>query len=246
VTAERLLPPSTAIMGLVPLLGLVAMVISGNHRYPENNLDGHVYVDFLLEGHRGQLQVLIALTALIPTLLVILRLASAYTDAGAQHSPRAMTVFATLATAVHLVIAGLFTGLTIFVRGYANFGHNSSDFMFITLMWDVLNVMSAIAAAPLAVVWAAIAIANRKYPLLPRLLGEWSAIAVSAINATSTVYPLFIYTGPWTGGSIGHYGIQAVSTYLWVAATAVTFLWSRHRRQQRRASPTSSSSHQKR
>ena len=73
------------------------------------------------------------------------------------------------------------------------------------------------------IIRAALASANRAYPVFSHKLGTWGAYAVAACNLASLGL-LYVPTGTWSPSSVSNLALQIGSVYVWISLTAVSLL----------------------
>ncbi|AOK29728.1 MULTISPECIES: hypothetical protein [Burkholderia] len=176
-----------------------------------------IYLAYLLLYHRVEWQVILGTIGFDAIKVFILLLALVYIDQAKRITfPTLIMIVASAAYLVVQVIAlSLYMTIPLLVRGYPNVGAGSSDYFVLTAMWDASNLTWCIGACLQGMVWAAIASANRHYPLLPRWLGNDAALVVAAANFVA-IFCIFIPTGHWSPASSFAFLAQEGITCVWI------------------------------
>ncbi|MFE3261842.1 hypothetical protein ACFXPS_41745 [Nocardia sp. NPDC059091] len=218
--------------GAVGTLPLPAMIIGfaiGQFPWPDDNLDGHVYLDYELPRHFGEVGTLVWLMLTAAQVLFVWLLAVAYIRQSGRITMSAMVMVGGGATsaATALVFASTFLTIAVMGRGFQGSGGGLDHpaLMVIAYSWNLTEICFALNTVLLGLIWFAIAAANRHHRILPAGLAR-AAVAVGVIDVASLV-SVFIPTGPWSPGSVGNVLPGAVATYVWIMVGAVTLL-SRH------------------
>ncbi|MFI1801142.1 hypothetical protein ACH427_27860 [Streptomyces sp. NPDC020379] len=214
------------LIGFTPIVLMSALVFfSPTFPYPDDNLHGQVYLDYLFHYHIGEIQSIVTIAYGAAVFLFFVLLIGAYEQRDGTTATLRNVVVGAIGSylAVWAAVSALTLLMVLIARGYPSFGADPSDLKLITLCWDMLNTFLASGAVPLALTFAAIARANRSCPLLPRKLGEHGAIAVVVANAAS-LGCAFVYRGPWSPGSTLQFLVPLGATSIWMIATAVVLL----------------------
>ncbi|MCI3928095.1 hypothetical protein [Streptomyces sp. AN091965] len=221
---ERTVLRRAGLLGVIPLIVVGVALIMGRFPYPDDNVDGHEYLAYMLPRRLGEVQAILWSVLALSAVMFVAVLALAYRqnethvqrEKGVALSRVAMVAGAVMFAVLQFVLAALYEGATLFARGYPGFGSDPSDTRLITFVWGVINSTYTLSCLAMALVFLAIASANRASPLLPRALGGWAAITVAVVNVAA-VGSVFVTTGKWSPGSICALGLQAAPTFLWMA-----------------------------
>ncbi|MFD8982930.1 hypothetical protein [Streptomyces sp. NPDC059564] len=213
------------VLGLFPLAMFIAAMFMSRFPYPGNNVDGHEYVDYMLHNRTGELQGILASGYALILLTVMMLLAIVYMKRAGRLTVSGLTMITTMviSAALYMMASGLFAAATLYIRGYPTFGSAPQDYRLMTFVWDAVNVIYWLGVLVRGLAWAALAVANRSFPLLPRALGGWGAAAVAAVNLVC-VGALFVPTGPWGPSGVYITFIAEGAAEGWILVTAVYLL----------------------
>ncbi|MFF4410839.1 hypothetical protein [Streptomyces sp. NPDC001404] len=209
---------------------LIAWALFRDFRYPDDNAKGREYLRRLLPHHIGEMQVLLVLLMGIATMFFILLLAMTYTMRAGHATPSALVMAssATAFTAVTTTVCAIYGTIMLMGHGYPQFGTaRPSDLVLVAYTWNLAQTLYQLSAVLLGGAWSAVVVANRAHLVLPRALGSWGAGIVAAINVGSAG-SIFASTGPWSPGSSYTFGIQAGTTYAWMAIAGAALLRRTH------------------
>ncbi|MEU7046500.1 hypothetical protein AB0A77_36385 [Streptomyces varsoviensis] len=215
-----------ALSAVIPTATLVPLVIlCPALPFPGVNLNGQVYLDFVLPNHTGEMQALLIAAHAVSVFLFFLLLAAAYRRrSGDTATARSlMTGAMGCFLAMWAVVASIYLQIPLIGRGYPSFGSYPQDLKLITLCWNTANAILAFSAAPLVLAFGAVMFANRSCPLLPKFFGKWGALAVIVVNAGS-LGCVFVYKGPWSVGAFFQFLVPMGFAYVWMLIVALALL----------------------
>ncbi|MDP9913629.1 hypothetical protein J2W27_005765 [Variovorax boronicumulans] len=218
------------ILGVTAPLCLVAMLLLRPFPFPDNNVEGRVYLAYMLPFHAAEWQVVLSLLAFGSGMLIVLLLALVYIERAQRITFSALVMIATSIGQFTMQALALatFIGIALLGRGYPAFGSHPADYMLITLLWNASNLVWTMSAAFPAMTWLAIASANRNHQVLPKLLGGALATTVGVINFAS-IAALFVPAGRWSPAGPYHFLLQSGTIWLWILATSLWLIWRGHR-----------------
>ncbi|MFJ9370489.1 hypothetical protein ACIRRA_39540 [Nocardia sp. NPDC101769] len=214
------------VVGMLPLPAMVVGFALGQFPWPDDNLDGGVYLDYELPRHFGEIGTLVWLVLTGASVMFLWLLAIAHIRRNAQLSASVVVMIAGggASAAAALVFASSFVTIAVMGRGYpveAN-GEDHAASMVITYSWNLTEICFALNTVLLGLIWFAVAAANRRHRLLPTALTH-AAVGVAVIDVVGVV-SVFVPTGAWSPGSFAQVLPGAAATYLWIMAAAVILL----------------------
>lgn len=219
-------------LGIFPLVGTTVMLGLGRYPYPNDNVDPRQYVTYMLGHHHlAEIQTILWVLAIAAMLVFVAVLAAAYIRRAGRVTASGLIMIAGTAVyaAASIASIGVYMAVVLWMRGFPSFGANPADARLVAFGWDILNMGYFVCQGIVALIWVAIAVANRSHPILPRALGSWGSGLVVAINL-GTLGCLFVDSGTWSPGSAAQFSLQAAGTFGWIAVAAVTLLRSTHAR----------------
>ncbi|MEU6586697.1 hypothetical protein [Nocardia sp. NPDC046763] len=214
------------VVGMLPLPAMVVGFALGQFPWPDDNLDGGVYLGYELPRHFGEIGTLVWLVLTGASVMFLWLLAIAHIRQNAQLSASVVVMIAGggASAAAALVFASSFVTIAVMGRGYpveAN-GEDHAASMVITYSWNLTEICFALNTVLLGLIWFAVAAANRRHRLLPTALTH-AAVGVAVIDVAGVV-SVFVPTGAWSPGSFAQVLPGAAATYLWIMAAAVILL----------------------
>ncbi|NGO69892.1 hypothetical protein [Streptomyces boncukensis] len=215
----------TAIFGLAPLPLLVLPLSLGKFPYPANNADGQEKLNYILPHYRGEVGVICWLGLTVALMMFSILLAFAYITRARRVTASGVILIASASTfaAMNLIVSAAYAALPLLSRGKPAFGTGPADYTLVTFGWVTSNLTYLMSAPMMGMMWAAIAVANRTHPLLPRGLGGWCAVLI-AVNANLWLASLFVRTGNWSPGSALQVVAQMGPILVWTTAVSVFLL----------------------
>ncbi|WP_321785366.1 hypothetical protein [Burkholderia pyrrocinia] len=216
-----------SIFSFVSILCFVILLAMRPFPYPDNNLDGHAYLSYLLPRYAAEWQTILATISSGSLMMFVSLLALAYIDRAGRLTLATLVMIGTSAgyLAIQSVAVGLYMTAALLARGYPAFGNDAIDYKLVTLLWNAANLTWAVGACFPGMAWLAIASANRNDKLLPGSLGGAMAIVVAIVNFAS-LFSVFVPTGRYSPGSAYQLLLQGGSIWLW--STVVSLWFWRH------------------
>lgn len=209
------------------ILGPIAVTSVAGSPVPDDNLNGHVYLEYALNHRAAETQSLLFI-------LSSLAVAGFVCALGVVHAQRSGRVTFPAVTAIGSAVA-FFTlqcissacNVTIaqLGHGYPSFGADPSAPLVTTMVWDFTNVVVTIGYLPFVVAMCGLAAGNRADPILPRLLAGPIAVLIAGVAGIALIVTLYVDTGAFTPMSTGAGVASVVPINLWLAALAVACLW---------------------
>ncbi|MFJ4654564.1 hypothetical protein ACIP5Y_25110 [Nocardia sp. NPDC088792] len=193
--------------------------------YPDDGVDGRVYLDYTLPHYAVELQTLATIAFIGCWLAFVVLLAFVYTHraSGSSLPGWFMLCGVIVWAAVGFASDGVYMMIGMIARGYPGFGASPSDQRLAETLWELTNVLWAMGSIPLGIVLIAVHFANRAHPVLPHMLAGPGAL-VAAVASWASLASIFVPTGPWSPISVGAFCVGSGPAYLWMAATGLTLL----------------------
>lgn len=226
-TPERIYLHRAGFFGTIPpIAAIIMLALAPTFPFPDNNMNGQAYLDYLLPHRTSELQSILWAIESVTIVMFLLLLATAYLRRAGQlvASGVSMICFAVAWLTVQMIVLGAGLVMALTPRGYPSFGNDPSELLLITYTWNMVNGMYAFGLFLLGLALIAVAVANRAHPLLPPMFGGWGAAAVGVLTIGITVGTLFISTGPFSPGGFLAFAVTQGSAILWAAAVSVVLL----------------------
>ncbi|MEV5380022.1 hypothetical protein AB0L26_29280 [Streptomyces nondiastaticus] len=214
-----------AVCGLAPLPLLVLPLSLGKFPYPADDADGQEKLNYILPHHRGEVGAICWLGLTVGLMMFSILLAFAYITRARRVTASGVVLIASASAfaAMNLIVSATYAAVPLLSRGDPDFGTGPADYTLVSFGWVTSNMTYIMSAPMMGMMWAAIAVANRTHPLLPRILGGRCAVLIAA-NATLWLASVFVYTGNWSPASALQVAAQMGPILIWTTTVSVFLL----------------------